>query len=214
MEAVNKLLLIGGGGHCKSVIDSLIGTNYWADIKIIDFNILKGTFLNSIEVIGNDTDLVNLSKLGYTHAFISIGSVGINSSREKIYFSLKEIGFKIPNIIDPSSIISRFSIIGEGSYIGKNVIINSNVTVGVCNIINTGSIIEHDCKIGDFVHIAPGSVLSGSVVIGDNTHVGTNTSIKNNITIGSNTVIGVGSVVVTNINHNVIAFGNPCREIK
>jgi sugar O-acyltransferase (sialic acid O-acetyltransferase NeuD family) len=214
METKNKLLLVGGGGHCKSIIDSIINHKVWSDIKIIDLGIEKGTLIDSIEVIGKDDDLLELYKSGYTHAFVSLGSVGNTDKRKKIFNFLKKIGFVIPIIIDSTSIISKFSYIGEGSYIGKKVIINSNVTLGICSIINTGAIVEHDCEIGDFVHVAPGSVISGTVKIGSNTHIGTNSTIKNNVIIGKDTIIGVGSVVVNNIASNVIAFGNPCREVK
>lgn len=213
METKSKLLLVGGGGHCKSIIDSLSSYNGWTDIKIVDSIFYKRTHVNDIEVIGNDDDLSKLYTNGYTHAFVSIGSVGSINLRKNIYLLLKKIGYIIPTIIDATANVSRFSNIGEGTYIGKNAVINANSSLGICSIINTGAIIEHDCEIGDFVHIAPGSVLSGSVKIGSNTHVGTNSTIKNDVSIGKDTIIGVGSVVVNNISSNVVAFGNPCKEV-
>ena len=41
-------------------------------------------------------------------------------------------------------------------------IVNSGSKIGKCAIINTGAIVEHDCTIGDFVHITAG-MLSGAV---------------------------------------------------
>jgi sugar O-acyltransferase (sialic acid O-acetyltransferase NeuD family) len=214
MKNKKKLILLGGGGHCKSIIDTLKLLDDWSDIKIIDSKIEIGTFVNEIEVIGNNEVLLELFKKGYKYAFVAMGSVGNTVPRKTLYGLLKSIGFIIPSIIDKTSYISSYSTIDEGTFIGKNTVINANVKIGKCVIINTGSIIEHDCEIDNFVHIAPGSVLSGSVKVGSDTHIGTNSTIKNNVIIGKNTIIGVGSVVVNDINSDIIAYGNPCKEVK
>lgn len=213
METRNKLLLVGGGGHCRSIIDSIQGSIKWNDIKIIDNGLPLGYKVNGYEVIGDDSQLEYLYQNGYKYAFVSLGSVGNTSKRRSIYSKLKTIGFNIPSIIDSSANVSKNAIISEGVFIGKSAIVNTSVTIGICAIINTGSIIEHDCLLGDFVHISPGSVLSGSVIIGSDTHIGSNSSVKNDILIGSRTLIGIGSVVVKNIESDKVAYGNPCKEV-
>ena len=47
------------------------------------------------------------------------------------------------------------------------VAIAVGVTIGCGCIINTGAVVEHDCGIGDGVHLCPGTTLGGTVVIGD-----------------------------------------------
>lgn len=48
------------------------------------------------------------------------------------------------------------------------------VVLGKGVICNTGAIIEHECIIGEYAHIAPGAVLTGNVQIGAHTFVGAN----------------------------------------
>jgi len=210
---MKDILLIGGGGHCKSVIDTILGGNQFSIVGILERGKKIGTYVNDIEVIGVDEDLEFYYKEGIRNAFISLGSLGDPRFRIKLYKRTKEIGFNFPVIIDQSAIISRRSIIGEGTFVGKRAVINTNAYIGKNCIINTGAVIEHDCRIEDFVHIAPGSVLSGSVHINENSHIGTNSTIIQNIEIGSNTIIGAGSVVVKDMNKNAKAYGNPCREV-
>ncbi|NLZ83744.1 MAG: acetyltransferase [Clostridiales bacterium] len=209
-----KILLLGAGGHCMSVLDSLLALNLYTDIGIIDKTYKEDcSDILGVPIVGADDDLERLHEEGYTDAFITVGSLGDTSIRSKLYKIIKGIGFNIPNIIDGSSIISKFATLGEGNYIGKKVAINGATTIGNCTIINTSSSIDHECIINDFVHLSPGSILCGNVSIGANTHIGAGSVIKQGLSIGSDTMIGMGSVVLTNIRANTTAFGNPCREV-
>jgi len=209
-----KILLIGGGGHAKVVLDSLLSQNQYLEIGIIDKKENIGKRILGIEIIGTDEDLTMLYSKGYNYAFVTVGSIGTPQLRIKLQKLIKEIGFIIPNIIDQTAMVSRDVFLEEGIYIGKGAIINAGTIIKKGAIINTRAIIEHDCVIGEFVHIAPGSVISGEVVIGDNTHIGANSVIKQQVIIGENTLIGIGSVVVKNLKNNIIAYGNPCREVR
>jgi sugar O-acyltransferase (sialic acid O-acetyltransferase NeuD family) len=209
----NRLLLIGGGGHCSSVLDVLFETNFYDEIGIVDSEEKLGNKLLSKEYIGTDDDLNELFNEGYSSAFITVGSIGNPFLRKKLFNLIKEMGFNIPNIISKTAVVSNYAFLGNGIFIGKGSIVNVNASVGNGAIINTGSIVEHDCRIDNFVHLAPGVTLSGGVNIGENTHIGTNSTIIQEISIGKNTIIGAGSVVVKNIGDNCKAYGNPCKEV-
>lgn len=213
MTINRKILLLGGGGHCKSVLDSLARKNLYTEVGIIDMKENIGKSILGISIIGCDDDLLKLYKEGYTYAFVTLGSVGNPNTRVKLFRKLKHIGFQIPNIIDSTAIISEHVVLAEGIYIGKNVVVNVGSYIAKGAIINTGSTIEHDCIIGEFSHISPGSVLCGEVQIGANTHVGAKSVVKQQVKIGAKTLIGMGSVVLKNVSENVVAYGNPCKEV-
>ncbi|MGS2777505.1 acetyltransferase [Robertmurraya sp. GLU-23] len=209
-----RILLVGGGGHCKSVLDSLLELDEYSEIGIIDVKENVGKEIMNTPVIGCDEDLFELFAKGYKHAFVTIGSIGDPKLRIKIFNLLIEIGFEIPNIIDHSATVSRHVKMGNGIYIGKNAVINAGSFIYDGAIINSLALIEHDCVIEEFAHIAPGSILCGEVQIGKETHIGAKSVIKQQIRIGSKTVIGMGSIVLNDIRDNIIAFGNPCKEVK
>lgn len=220
MSETKKILLIGAGGHCLSVLDTLITSYQYQDIGIVDKVVDSKQYDNNekkrimgFPIVGQDEELEKLYIAGYKEAFITIGSIGDTSLRKRLYHKLKDIGFSIPNIIDRTSVVSTHTVLAEGIYIGKNSIVNTNSQIGKLAIINTSAIIEHECKIGDYVHIAPGAVLCGNVCIGGESHIGAGSCIKQGIHIGSQTMVGLGSVVLHNIRDNAIAFGNPCREV-
>lgn len=206
-----KLLLIGGGGHCHSVLDSVIATNIYDEIGIIDS--VDCPCLN-ISVIGTDKDIPKLMADGWYSAIITVGSIQSTQIRRRLYKMVKKLGLLTPSIIDPTAIIAQGTTIKEGAFIGKRAIVNTGTVIGNCSIVNSGSIIEHDCEIGAFSHISPGTVLCGQVIVGADSHIGAGSVVRQQIKIGSNSLIGAGSVVVKDIPSNVKAYGNPCKVIE
>ena len=206
-----KLLLIGGGGHCHSVLDSVIDLGIFDEIGIVDYT---DCAFGDVSVVGTDDDIPELVKKGWTDAFITVGSIGNTDCRRRLYDMVKNNGLNVPSIIDPTAVVSKFALLKDGIYVGKKAIINSGTKVGVCSIINSGAIIEHDCSIGDFVHVSPGCVICGQVKIGDDSHVGAGSVIRQQIEVKNNVLIGAGSVVVKDISEDVKAFGNPCKVVK
>ncbi|WP_243467106.1 acetyltransferase [Acetivibrio straminisolvens] len=181
---------------------------------MIDTKENVGKAVLGIPIMGYDKDLPSLYKDGYRHAFVAVGSIGNPSVRINIFNTLCEMGFAIPNIVDTSAKVSKYAQIDKGVFIGKQAIVNAGAVIRQGAIINSGAIVEHDCEIGEFVHIAPGTVLCGGVKIGEHSHIGSNSIVKQGILIGSNCIIGMGSVVTKEIRDSVMAYGNPCREVK
>lgn len=209
-----KLLLVGGGGHCRSVLDSLSEMGRYAEIGIVDKAENAGKHVLGIAVIGCDDDLSDLYEKGFTHAFVTLGSTGNVETRVRIFKILENIGFEIPNIVDSTAIVSKHAKLASGIFIGKNAVVNAGASIGKGAIINTSVTVDHDCGIGEFAHIATGAVLCGRVQVGKHTHIGAGSVIKQQVRIGAGTIIGMGSVVLDDVTENVVAYGNPCREVR
>lgn len=212
--ASKRILLVGGGGHCKSVLDCVLGTGAYCDIAIIDKRDTDRRTILGIPVIGDDDDLRSLRHAGWTDAFVSLGSIGNPLRRRFLFDHLKEIGYSIPCIVDGTAAVSGDARLESGIFIGKKAVINAGAYIGTCAIVNSGAIIEHDCAVGAFAHISPGAVLCGGVFVGRDTHVGANTVVRQKIVIGNNCFIGIGSVVTKDIPDDSEAYGNPCRVVK
>jgi sugar O-acyltransferase (sialic acid O-acetyltransferase NeuD family) len=141
--------------------------------------------------------------------FIAIGD---NQQRNKIYNNLLQKKILPVNAIHPSAVIDQSATIAEhGVMIAANVSINPLAAIGTGAICNTGCIIEHECTVGKFAHIAPGAVLCGNVKIGDGTFVGANAVIRQGISVGKNAMIGAGAVVVKDVPDNVTVIGVPAK---
>ncbi|MEG1107057.1 MAG: acetyltransferase [Eubacterium sp.] len=208
---MKKLILVGAGGHTKSIIDSIQSAKKYEIIGIIDKTIEdEKKEIGIIPIIGSDEMLFDLyHQQGIVNAFVSVGSIGNTTIRERLQAQLKRIGFKMPNIIDPTAVISQKMSLTEGIFVGKGVIVNTDCVVEPMAILNTGSVIEHDCHIGRFSHISPGATLCGNVSIGDFTHVGANATIIQGVKVGQRSLIGAGSVVIHDVDDGQKIAGNP-----
>lgn len=211
---MKKVILLGGGGHAKCVIDAMrLGGKYFPHC-VLDLKNRSGEEVLGIKITGSDADLPSYYRRGIKFCFVGLGSIGNPARRITLWKHAVKSGFKFPNIIHPTAIVSAHASIGIGVYIGPRAIVNAGAVIGDGCIINSGAIVEHDCHVGKFVHIAPGAVLSGGVTVGDRSHLGTGCAVTHGITIGADSVIGVGSVVIKNIPSWTVCVGNPAKKIK
>lgn len=210
---MEKIVLVGAGGHCKVIIDIIKSTGEYEIVGITDKEASVDTILG-IPIIGNDDILQDLYCEGVNNAFICIGALNNISVRDSIFDKLKDIGFKIPKLIHSKAIVSPYATINDGTCVMAGTIINPGVNIDENCIINTGSVIEHDCYIGKNTHISPGSLLAGGCKVGYNCHIGIGATVIQERKIGNNVVIGAGAVVVRDIEDNVTAVGVPAKTIK
>ena len=210
---MNKLVLIGGGGHCRSVLDTALRSGCFDEIVITDQTLKPGTSLFGSAVVGTDEELPRLRDSGFNLAFITVGSIQSTEVRERLTERTKQIGFIFPIIIDPSAAVSKNASIDEGTFIGKHAVVNAGVKIGKHCIINTGAIIEHDCAIGDFSHVSVGAILCGDVQVGDRTLIGAGSTVIQGVHIGNRVIVGANSTVLRNINDEQTAYGLITREI-
>ena len=188
---MEKILLVGYGGHAKSIADSIERQKKYCIAGYTDFDKHDSKY----SYLGSDDNLIDIYNSGIRNAIIGIGYIGKEKNREKIAEKLINIGFGLPAIVDPSAIISPTAIIGEGTFIGKNAIINTEAKVGRFCIINTSAIIEHECFVDDFSHIAVASILCGQVCVGRGAFIGANATIIQNQCIEPYEIVPAGETV-------------------
>ena len=209
---MEDIILVGFGGHAKSILDSIERSGLYNIIGFTDLE--KAAPYRGYQYLGTDNCLPFYFSEGVRNACICVGYMVSGRVRDAIYNMVKEIGFHLPVISDPAAIISRDVSIGEGTFIGKNAIINADSRIGKMCIINSGSVVEHENAIGDFAHLAVGSVLCGNVNVSDHSFIGANSTIIQGVTIGNDTQIGAGAVVVRDMPGDCIAAGIPARIIR
>jgi sugar O-acyltransferase (sialic acid O-acetyltransferase NeuD family) len=211
---MKDLILIGGGGHCKSVIDVIEMQGYYKIVGILDKPDLVGTIVLGYPIVGTDSDILKFKNQN-CEFLITIGQIRAADSRIKIYSFLKSIDAKIAKVISPLANISKHSLVKDGTIVMHHANINASSTIGVNGIINTNAIIEHDVKIGDHCHISTGTIINGNCKIANNCFIGSNSVLMEGINVEENCTIGMGSVVNKSIiGKNNIIFGNPAKKKK
>ena len=199
---MNRLIIVGAGGHGKVIADAALKNGY-ANICYIDDHATGDVM--GFPIIGTSADIECLND-GSTDFIIGIGNNAVRKTIAETY------NVNWVSIVHPSAQIAFNAEIGKGTVVMANAVVNVCATVGEHCIINTGAIVEHDNVIEDYVHISPNGALGGTVRIGSLTHVGIGATVKNNTEICSDCTIGAGAVVVKNIKEPGTYVGVPIRK--
>ncbi len=192
---MKDLLIIGCGGHARSVIDIIDENAEWKIKGLIGLREEVGKSVMDYPIIGDDSYLSELRN-NFDNVFLAVGKIGSDNKREKILKKLKLLDFNFPSIFSKYSIIRRYSEIGKGTFVGHNVVVNVNTRIGENCILNTRSIVEHDSIIGENCHISTGVIINGGVKIGNNSFIGSNSVIRENLKIPANTIISAGKRIM------------------
>jgi len=211
MARKKELVLIGGGGHCKSCIDVIEAEGTFKIVGIVDKKEKIGQRVLGYEIFASDGDLPGLVK-EYKNFFVTIGSIADPSRRIAKFQELKQLGVEFPAIISPLARVARSAKVGEGTIIMHNALVNSDGRVGVNCIINTSAVIEHESIIGDHSNISTGSIINGTCVIGNGVFIGSGSVVFNNIDLADGVIVGGGSVVTKSICEPGLYLGNPARR--
>ena len=201
------LVLIGGGGHCKSVIEVAESAGY--EIKgILDMPDEVGKeVLPGHKVIGTDDEIPQYVE--ECDFIITVGFIKNPALRIKLYNKVKAAGGRLATIIASTAHVSKYAELGEGTVIMHHAFVNAGAKIGDNCIINTFVNIEHDAEVGNQCHISTGTMVNGECKIGENCFIGSQSVCANCIEIASDIIVGAGSVVRKSIRVKGIYAGNP-----
>lgn len=192
---MEDIILLGIGGHARSVVDSIEQAGKYNIKGFLDTEEMQGKRFRDYNVLGTDSDIRQFFGKGVRNAFVTIGFMGHGTVRNRLYEQLRAVGYLMPNIIDNTAAVSQNAELEDGIFVGKNAVINSDAKIGRMCIINTSAVVEHSCHIGRYSHIAVGSVLCGGVSVGEQTLIGANATVIQNIEIGRNVIVGAGMTI-------------------
>ncbi|NOQ31655.1 MAG: acetyltransferase [Helicobacteraceae bacterium] len=189
-----KLILIGGGGHCKSCIDVIEQAGLYEISGIIDKPENIGQSVLGYEVIGKDEHIEELASEGFDF-FITVGHIRTSQIRQNLFNELLRCNASIATIISPRAYVSKHAVIEKGTIIMHDALINTGAHIGENCIINSKALVEHDVEVGRHCHISTGSIVNGGVVINEGCFWGSNATSKESIVVGANCFVKAGSVV-------------------
>lgn len=197
-------VILGYSGHAYVVSEILMSNGYrlvgYCDATEKADNPFKLKYMGS-ELYESIQNVISSYSV-----FIGIGN---NSVRAAVYKNLSSKGFDFPKVIHPKAIVSVTATMGQASVVMPGAVINTMTKIGHAVICNSSCVIEHECFIDNYVHIAPGAVLAGNVSVGEGSFIGANAVIKQGVTIGSNVIIGAGAVVINDVADDLTIYGNP-----
>ena len=203
---MKPLILIGGGGHCKSLIDVAESAGYRI-AGILDRPEELGKKILNYEVIGNDDDIPKY--VGSAEFIISVGYIRNPDLRIKLYELVKQQGGQFATLIASTAYVSQYASLGEGTVVMHHAFVNAEASVGKNVILNTFSNIEHGSVVGDHCHISTGAMVNGDCKVGNDCFIGSGTVLYNGVNITDGVIVAAGSVVRRPISIKGVYSGNP-----
>ena len=203
-----SFMILGGGQHAY-LIKSLATKQGLKILGWIDRS-SQTRFAESRDFLHlvKDEDYIELSAQGIG-LIPGIASQKLWRKRSELLKTLTNPRHMSPNIVDHRAMISEDVKLGIGNQFLGNCFVQSFSQIGNWSIINSGSIVEHDSIVGDFVHIAPGATICGGVILGSGSYIGAGSTIIEGVTVGENAVVGAGSLVLKDVAAGEIQFGAP-----
>ncbi len=193
------LLIFGGGGHGKSVIELVRAVGSYQVVGIIDDGMPVGRDIYGVPVLGGAKDLVEWYKRGVHLAVNAVGGIGNVAVRLKIFDILSNSGFVCPTIVHPTAWVEQSAVLEAGVQVLAQAYVGSSVRIGFGSLINLGAIIAHDCVLGKVVNLSPGATLAGNVRVEDHAQIGMRATVNLQITVGMGAMLGNGCTVKADV---------------
>ena len=192
---MKPLLLLGCGGHTRSLIDLIEAEGQWCIHGLVGLPEQVGSSVLGYPVVGADEDLPNL-RYTCSSAFLAIGQVPDPAPRKLLATLLEELSFHCPVLISPHAVVSRHAQLGAGTVVGHGAIVNAGAVVGSHCILNTRALIEHDAQLGDHCHVSTGALVNGGVQLGSGCFIGSGSILRDGLQLPAGTVISAGKRVM------------------
>jgi len=193
------IIVYGGGGHGKSLIDLLRSLGTYTVTGVVDDGLPAGEMVLGLPVLGGGEYLPELFARGVRLAVNAVGGIGDVSVRVKVFQKLAQAGFACPAVAHSSAVIEPSTSLSAGVQVFPHAYVGSEARLGYGVIVNTGAIVSHDCILGDYVNVSPGAMLAGDVQIGSSALIGMGVTINLGVHVGVGARIGNGATVKADV---------------
>lgn len=204
-----SIIVIGAGGHAVVVADALLA----AGESVLGFTDADprhhGQRLCGLPVLGDDATVLAAHPQHTTHLVNGIGGVGGTELRQRVQERLQTLGWRFVGVRHPSAIVSSFARVEDGVQLLAGSVVQAGAEIGAGCIVNTAAVVEHDCRLGEHVHVAPRALLCGGVEIGARSCIGAGAVVRQGLRLGNDTVVGAGAVVIRNHSGGGTLIGVP-----
>lgn len=193
------LLIFGGGGHGKTVIDLVRAMRTYRIVGVLDDGLPPGSEVLGAPVLGGAADLPEWYRRGIGMAVNAVGGIGNAPLRARIFDMLRKEGFTFPTLVHPSAVVEHSAQLEAGVQVFAHAYVGSAARVGFGTVINTSAIVHHDCVIGKIVNLSPGATLAGNVRVEDQAQIGMLATVNLKVKIGAGARLGNGCTVKADV---------------
>jgi sugar O-acyltransferase (sialic acid O-acetyltransferase NeuD family) len=201
-----KVIIYGGGGLSKMIIESVRILGVYQISGIIDDHMKKGEDVIGVPVLGGAEVLPELFEQGIRTAVNSVGGIGDYTVRFDVFHTLANAGFICPPIVHPTAHVDPTARLEAGVLVLAQSYVSGNARVGMGTLINNSVVISHDCLVGVCANFSPGAMIAGDAVIGDFTQIGMNATVNIGVHVGKECLIGNNATIKKDVPDGIRVF--------
>ncbi|MEN4010656.1 MAG: acetyltransferase [Chloroflexota bacterium] len=200
------LLLFGGGGHGKTLIELVraAGTHRW--VGVIDDGLIPGSDVLGVPVLGGANALAEVFARGVRLAVNGVGGINHPEVRLRVFERLAQAGFNCPAVVHPTAWIDSSARLEGGAQVLAQSYVSASAVIGYGSVLNAGVVVSHDCQIGRCVNLSPGALLAGGVRVEDFAQIGMGATVNLNLTIGRGARVGNGATVKADVPPGAVVY--------
>jgi acetyltransferase EpsM len=195
----SAILVYGGGGHGKAVIELLRAMRTYRLVGLIDDSLPLGSEVLGVPVVGGAVTLKEWHNRGVRLAVNAVGGIGDVAVRLRVFDTLAQAGFSCPVLVHPAAVVEPSALLEPGVQVLAQAYVGSSARVGFGSLINAGAVVSHDCTLGRVTNLSPGAALAGFVQLGNYSQVGMNATLNLHVTVGEGCLIGNGATVKADV---------------
>lgn len=206
MSGAKGLLILGFGGHARSVADVALASGL-EQLCFIDDSAIPGERFGDFVVQRDWPDTL-------CEGWTVIVASGDDLCRERFGAQVRERGWPLATLIAPSATLGVGAQVGPGSFVGRQAHIGPMASVGAGCIINTGAVIEHESVVGDYTHVSVRATIAGRSHIGSHCYIGAGATVIDGVGVADGTVVGAGACVHRTLAVRGTYVGVPARLLR
>jgi UDP-N-acetylbacillosamine N-acetyltransferase len=204
MSAPRGLVLLGCGGHARSVADVALAAGC-ERLLFVDEQAREGESLLGFPVLR--------SFPAHADGVEYLPCAGDNLRRLAQIRELRDSGLPLATLISPRATVGHGATVSPGCFIAHHAHVGPLASLGAGCIVNTAAVVEHDCVLGECCHVSIHSTVAGRSTLGECVFLGAGAVVIDNVSVAANVIVGAGGVVVTAIERSGTYVGVPVRRM-
>jgi sugar O-acyltransferase (sialic acid O-acetyltransferase NeuD family) len=186
-----NLLIVGAGGHGRSVAESAMTGGEFEVVGFLDDDAASPKEVLGIAVLGNTRDPGSFRAC----ADSAIVAIGDNSLRQALMEKLEQAGFELVTLIHPRASVSPRASLGVGCSIMAGAIVGTEARLGRGVVVNSGAVVDHHAEVGDYGHIGVNACMAGGATLGRSAWIQAGCALGYGVKVAPGSVLPPGTSV-------------------
>jgi sugar O-acyltransferase (sialic acid O-acetyltransferase NeuD family) len=199
------LLLVGCGGHARSVADIALDCGI-AELLFVDERGRDDEAIAGFRVVRTWPAAIG-------EGWAAFPALGAANGRRAAVAAIRARHLPLATLVSRRAYVGHAATIGGGTLVAHAAHVGPYARVGEATIINTAAVVDHESVIGDYAHVAVNAAIAGRCRVGRHAFVGAGAVLIDNVSIADDVTVGAGAVVVDNIELPGVYVGTPARRV-